>query len=39
MAEQKGKTEMILYKILILGNSSVGKTSFLVCFCDEKFDP
>ena len=39
MAEQKGKTEMILYKILILGNTSFGKTSFLVCFCDEKFDP
>ena len=25
-------------KILILGNSSVGKTSFLIRFCDEKFD-
>ena len=29
--------EEIIFKILILGNMSVGKTSFIVRFCDEKF--
>jgi len=37
--EKKAKEEVILYKILILGDSSVGKTSLLLQFCDEKFDP
>ena len=36
---EKEKTETIIYKVLILGNSSVGKTSFLVRFSDDKFDP
>ena len=39
MTEEEGKKEMILYKILLLGNSSVGKTSFLLRFCDDKYDP
>ena len=39
MTEKEGKQEMILYKILLLGNSSVGKTSFLLRFCDDKYDP
>ena len=37
--EKKEKEEVILYKILILGDSSVGKTSLLLQFCDDKFDP
>lgn len=28
-----------LLKILILGDSSVGKTSILLKFCDDKFNP
>ena len=28
---------MITYKILILGDSSVGKTAFIVRFCEDKF--
>lgn len=39
MTEEEEKKEMILYKILLLGNSSVGKTSFLLRFCDDKYDP
>ena len=39
MTEKKGKQEMILYKVLLLGNSTVGKTSFLLRFCDDKYDP
>ena len=31
------KIEIYTYKILILGNTSVGKTSFLIRFCDAKF--
>ena len=36
---EKEKRETIIYKVLILGNSSVGKTSFLIRFSDDKFDP
>ena len=28
-----------MYKILIVGNSGVGKTAFLVRYCDETFSP
>ena len=35
MTEQK--KEIYIYKIVILGNTSVGKTSFLIRFCDDKF--
>ena len=30
--------EMITFKILLLGDSSVGKTAFIVRFCDGKFE-
>ena len=30
--------EEIIFKILILGNASVGKTSFIIRFCDDKFN-
>ena len=30
--------DMITYKILILGDSSVGKTTFIVRFCEGKFE-
>ena len=39
MTEKKETEEVLLYKILILGDSSVGKTSLLLQFCEEKFDP
>ena len=29
---------MIIYKILVLGDSTVGKTAFIVRFCEDKFD-
>ena len=29
---------MITYKILFLGDSSVGKTAFIIRFCDGKFE-
>ena len=38
MSEGGKKNEIYTYKILILGNSSVGKTSFLVRFCDGTFE-
>ena len=28
-----------MYKVLIVGNSAVGKTAFLVRYCDETFFP
>ena len=31
-------SDMITYKVLVLGDSSVGKTAFIVRFCEEKFD-
>ena len=30
--------EMIIYKILVLGDSTVGKTAFIVRFCENKFE-
>ena len=39
MTEINEKKEIIIYKILILGDSSVGKTSILLQFCDGKYDP
>jgi small GTP-binding protein len=39
MTENKPKKEILLYKVLIIGNSTVGKTSFLLRFCDGKFEP
>ena len=38
MSKEEKKNEIYTYKILILGNTSVGKTSFLIRFCDGKFD-
>ena len=39
MDEKIEKKEIIVYKILILGDSNVGKTSILLRFCDGKYDP
>ena len=39
MEEQsKEKEEIILFRVLIVGNSTVGKTSFLLRFCEDKFE-
>ena len=32
------KEEIISFKILLLGDSGVGKTAFILRFCDDKFD-
>ena len=32
------KEEIISFKILLLGDSTVGKTAFIVRFCEDKFD-
>ena len=37
-AEVPKKDEIICFKILLLGDSSVGKTAFILRFCEDKFD-
>ena len=32
------KEEIISFKILLLGDSTVGKTAFILLFCEDKFD-
>ena len=39
MNENNEKKEKLIYKILILGDTSVGKTSILLQFCEGKYDP
>ena len=38
MAEAPKREEVISFKILLLGDSSVGKTAFILRFCEDKFD-
>ena len=38
MAEPPKKEEIITFKLLLLGNSTVGKTAFILRFCEDKFD-
>jgi len=37
--EANNSKEVLIYKVLLLGNSTVGKTSFLIRFADNVFDP
>ena len=37
MTEGQQKEEITAFKILLLGDSQVGKTSFILRFCDDKF--
>ena len=37
MAQTK-KEDIISFKLLLLGDSTVGKTAFILRFCDDKFD-
>lgn len=39
MEEESKKKEILVYKVLIIGNSSVGKTSILLRFCDGIYEP
>jgi small GTP-binding protein len=34
-----GEEEEISFKILVLGNENVGKTSLIIRFCDNRFEP
>ena len=38
MAVAPKKEEIISFKILLLGDSTVGKSSFILRFCEDKFD-
>ena len=38
MTEAPKREEVISFKILLLGDSSVGKTAFILRFCEDKFD-
>ena len=33
----QGEDKLDVYKILILGNSGVGKTAFLLRYCEKRF--
>ena len=38
MGDAPKKEEIISFKILLLGDSTVGKSSFILRFCEDKFD-
>jgi len=38
MTEVPKKEEIISFKLMLLGDTSVGKTSFILRFCDDKFE-
>ena len=35
---QQTKEEILSFKILLLGDSTVGKTAFILRFCEDKFE-
>ena len=38
MEEANDNEESISFKIILLGNGKVGKTSYILRFCDDKFE-
>ena len=38
MIDEPKKGEILSFKILLLGDTSVGKSSFILRFCDDKFE-